>query len=638
MASVFLAGAHPAEIIGKSLFAGLKSRNGLPTPLPVALTKDEVYVNAGYLDGLSTALCRRLSVRHALLRIELQGSANLQFYFLDNSGKIRHFADQPLLDPPMDDMPNIYNVCVPDVLLQDQKVRLIFFRLEALPAKNEQYDLQVWLNNWCFHAELEDFSIGQASFPLVSRSLGESPTLIRRHLRHALHYHELRRTHSDLLFADMPCLHVYESDPEAFRLGEQLIQQAVVQQPQLGTLIDLKANPFNLGGGGNMCLAVKELIAERDHNGWFAMVDSDTLVPFKTLYSSALLSCVSQQNWCKPAAICPIILFEKRPTMVLEAGAVFGRGAWQLAVNRPVQPCVFPILHGGLITNMDDQARLSKDTVSDYPPFIFSLYCLPRASDGKLSLPAPFFLRADDIEYGYHLSSQGITTSVMGSLVVFQDPKHSLWHEIMAILHAVVVLCAYTSLEELTALSDHLHSYFHARLSSHWSVRDLDGAGVYIEVLSRLNALKTFKTTNLLESFYDPGYYLELRKVNHAFKHSTFIILRDTAHALPEETYVEMPFLYFPHHPSDKPLPMKIGLVNHLSETAVVLDPYAISQAEVRASRDQGLQQLAALLAGLEEIRELCLLLLDRNEIYKLYDKNYSTPRSDQEANKAVVP
>ncbi|MEB3334045.1 MAG: hypothetical protein VKP70_03580 [Cyanobacteriota bacterium] len=625
MNSVFLSGAHPAEIIGKGFFAGLKSRNGLPTPLPVQLTQEDVFVNAGYLDGLSAAFCQRLQVRHAYVRIELKGSASLQFYFLDALGKIRHYSDRPLLNPLIDSAPRIHDVPIPEVLLLDQKVRVIFFKLEPLSSPGDPHTPQVWLNNWCFHAELEHLLTQQTPLPLVSRSLGESPSLIRRHLRHAKHYFDLRRTHGDLLFAEMPRLYVYESDPEACHLGRQLINKAVLEYPALKDMILLQENPFNLGGGGNMCLAIKEIISDQNHDGWFAMVDSDTLVPFKTLYSSALLNAVPHLPSNKPIAISPVILFEKNPTMVLEAGAVFGRGTWQLAVNKPVQPCIFPIQNGRLLTNMEEQARLSKDTLSDYPPFIFSLYSLPRDMDGKQALPAPFFLRGDDIEFGYHLASMGVTTTVMGSLVVFQDPKHSLWHELMAILHAVVILCAYTSPEGLTRLSDHLHSYFQSRLTSHLSFRDLGGAGVYLEVLSRLNALKTFERENLLASFYDPAYYLRLRSLNQDFTHSTYTILRDTTQSLPPETYVELPFLYYPQHPSDKPLPMRIGFINHLAETAFILEPHTISHVDVRVCRDQGLRELTSLLADLDEIRERCLLLLDRQEIYKLYQQTYTT-------------
>ena len=41
-----------------------------------------------------------------------------------------------------------------------------------------------------------------------------------------------------------------------------------------------------------------------------------------------------------------------------------------------------------------------------------------------------FFLRGDDIEMGMHLQENNIPCQVNGWLVVFQEPKHSLWHEL----------------------------------------------------------------------------------------------------------------------------------------------------------------------------------------------------------------
>jgi len=632
---LYLSSAHPPAVLAKGLHAGLKSRGGLPTPLPVRL-KGDYYVNAGFIDGLSAPLIRSLGIADVHLRIVAQGRILVEWYYLDRLGSIHHFTDVRGSTTSNPESPVTQDLPLPSVLLKEDNVALVFFRVsEDASSSVDATDAE--LIDWCFYAKNTTVNVISAQpLLMLSRSLGESGRLIEQHLAHQLHHAELQQRHPDLQFIPMPCLHVYESDSSAYQRSSRRLDTFAANHQDLQATVVLHHNRFNLGGGGNMCLAVKESLTDAGHSGDFVMLDSDTLVPFKTLYGTALISAIGTEEEAPPAVFTPVIAFRKQPTSVLEAGALFGRGAWELAEPKPLQPCIYPLHHRADLSDKHVQARLSQAQESEYPPFIYSLYRLPIEDNPTSVLPAPFFLRGDDVEYGLQLSSLGVTTTVLGSLLVFQDPKHSPWHEIMAILHATVILLAYTPIQDLDQLIDHLSEFFNARLQAHASIRDLNGISIYQEILNRLLSLLTIPDEQLLPHFYNPDYYLKIRCANDSYSRLNYNMAQKIAATMPPHSYQELPFLYYPRQPEDQPQPQSLLLMNHLAETAAVHHPGQVAFSELQAVRKRYKLSLGSLLADLHSLKECCQILLDRSRIYAHYQNCYETCNENSNASFSV--
>lgn len=634
--SVFLSGPHPPDLVARGLYAGLKSRGGLPTPLPLQLSKD-FYVNAGFIDGLSTILTRLLKSSDLQIRIIAKGPVLLEWYYLDRDGAIRHYTDHPTAVSDLGAAAR-HDLPVPNLLLNDDNVSLIFFRIShhsecKLTDSSELID-------WCFHAKHSHADL-QRPLMLVSRSHGESERLIEQHHNYQLHLRDLRQRFPDLLLMPIPILHLYESDSDAYQRSTQRLKMFSEAHPGLQSTVILHRNHVNLGGGGNMCLAIKKSIVDSDYEDDFIMIDSDTLVPFKTLYSCALITGLTSATTDKSTVLSPVVAYRRRPTQVLEAGCLFGRGAWQLAVAEPLRPCIFSMEHGADLSDKHVQARLSQPQSSDYPPFIFSFLRLGGLTPQHSRLPVPFFLRGDDVEYGIHLRNHGIETSVAGFLVVFQDPKHSPWHEVMAILHSIVILIAYASKPGLNQLSEHLHAFFQDRLDAHASARDLHGIAIYQQVLSRLLSILSIPTESLHSHFYDPSYYLQLRNLNTPYTSLNYALSRKIAEAMPKHVYRELPFVHYPVLPDDEPLPSSIFLLNHLAETAAVLHPNQVSYSELLAARLQFQRDLSILIASLASLGDRCQTLLDRSQIdhaYALYSPAKASHKKEADPSNSKQP
>ena len=629
---LFLSSPHPSTILARGLHAGLKSRGGQATPLPVRL-KGDFYVNAGFIDGLSAPLIRALELADIHLRIVARGPIAVEWYYLDRLGSIHRFMDVRSSTAINPEITITQDLPLPSVLLNDDNIALVFFRISH-DESSSIGDAETELIDWCFYAKSIPVNICSAKpLLLLSRSLGDSGRLIEQHLAQQLHHAELEKLHPDLQFIPMPWLHVYESDFSTYQRSRRRLEEFESTHPDLAAAIVLHHNRYNLGGGGNMCLAVKETVTDPGHRGDFVMLDSDTLVPFKTLYSTALISAIGTDQKAPPSVFTPIIAFRKQPTSVLEAGALFGRGAWQLAEAKPMQPCIHPLHHLADLSNKHDQARLSRPQDSEYPPFIYSLYRLPIEDNPNAFLPAPFFLRGDDVEYGLQLRSLGIKTSVLGSLIVFQDPKHSPWHEIMAILHSTVILLAYTTAQDLSQLNNHLGSFFNARLQAHASIRDLNGISIYQEVLSRLLSLLVQPKVELLSHFYNPEYYLKLRSVNDSYSRLNYDMAQGLGKSMPTNSYQELQFLYYPCQAQDQTQPESFLLMNHLNETAALLHPGRVDFSELQDVHQSYRLSLGSFLSNLHSIKECCEILLDRSCIFEHYQKLYKHCNDSSDAN-----
>jgi len=613
---LFISAPHPPSVVARGLYAGLKSLNGRHTSLPVVLD-DDVYVNAGFIDGLNTSFVSLLQLQDIALRLIFKGSLLIQWYFLDQSAEVRHFADAVVKQTTKDNEKSIADVRVPPVLLSDSSVRLVYFRVLNNPSRAEARPSH--LINWCFHSQYTK-EPGKVPLLMISRSLGDAPSVINQHLAHYKHYLDLRRIFSDLDFLPMPVLNIHESDGPSYEAAKKLLTTSSTNELP----IKLYRNQYNLGGGGNMYLALRNSLGQPDMSDDFLMVDSDTLIPFKTLYTTALLSeCSSRCSSELSPVVAPVIAYRTQGTRILEAGAIFGRGAWNLYQEYPVQPCINPFFHSLDLADKITQAKLSGELPTDYPPFIYSLYRMKGEPFGKSMMPVPFFLRGDDVEYGFFLKDRGLGTQVLGSLLVFQDPKHSPWHEFMAILHATTILLAYCEDGNSSVLRRNLYSYFASRRDNHLAMRDVKGLMIYSKVLECLCMVLDTDEKSLISEYYNPDAYLSLRSLNAAYSDSNYILACQLPDDYPADQCLKLPFLYYDGLSSCTPLPQQVFLVNHLSKTAAVFSPCEVSPMLSTDTSIAYMSMLSKLLGRFDALRDRCKKLLDREEIHGVFESAY---------------
>ena len=623
MTSTYISGPHPAVALAKGLYAGVKSRKGLHTPLPLTIYNDTEYVNAGFIDGFAIDILERLDADNLLLRIVHRGSLILSLFVLMQNGSIFHYSDHDVISSEPETCTT--DIDIPALILHDKNARMLFFKI-SLGANELNKQGNSELIDWCFHGTIECPRNSEDPPLLISRSFGESIKLIRQYCRHFEHYAKLIDQYSDLILVDLPTLIVYESDLFAYEQSNKYIVQFSKIQPLIAKKIRLESNTYNLGGGGNMCLSVYNEIVQPANKPLFGMVDSDTIVPFKTLYlSSLLMSSLSNSCDHKSEVFTPTILHLKFPTTILESGCLFGRGNWNVISESPCEPCILPLEDKNDISNKEVQARVANSgRATDYPPFIFSLFKISNAKSIDSCLPSPFFLRGDDIELGIHLQDQGIPCKVLGSLVVFQDPKHSLWHELMAILHSVAIILAYVKKRNHIGTIENLSKYFMARINSHASIHDLQGLKLYTTVLERLVALGGISSEQRLDFFYDPTYYLDMRKLNANFTESNYSLLKALPSNLPTNSYLELPYLYFSTLSDSNQLPDKIGLLNNMSKTAAIICPRNVSEVTLKSILRKSFSVLNNFQENSISISNACQALMDRSLIKSHFLCKYS--------------
>lgn len=609
----YLIGYSKPTFIAKGLHAGLKERGGLPTSLPLVLEEGDEYVNAGYLDALPCGLIKETEIKNAYLYIDHVGEIKVSFYVLLDSGRIYHCSDYLLGE-------NELIVEVPVSSWEDVNGKLIFFRIEPRASK-------AILNYWFYTIQSEDWMDDVEPVTLISRSLGESPTLINRYMILCQEYYNIKKRYPMLKLLPIPQLKVYESSQESYKIAMRKLKSGYNKH------ICLKKNDYNLGGGGNMCLAMYQEVIRSQKTGQFGMLDSDTILPFRTFYLASLKAALMAKNGESKVKV-PIILYTREPNKVLESGALFGRGNWGIISEYPTQPCIQPLHNGDLISNSTIQAELSGTGYTDYPPFIFSLYSAPKKQIVTHFLPTPFFLRGDDIEMGQHLRRANISCEIDGSLLVFQEPKHSLWHEWMAILHGTCLVLTAAALEKRCGGGfPDLEVYFESRCSAHALIHDLNGLRIYERVLDRLSDLMTWSKDEIVPRFHDPITYLEARRLNAPYTEPNFCMIKSMTSKRSTDAgqIMQLPFLYFEAEynaaiQKNPELPPYIAMINQSQKTAAILEPRVIKETIVQATVKR-IRSKAKHLFGVEgeELAQRCLLVTDRNRIVEQYLNKYSS-------------
>ena len=501
----YISGAEKPFFIEKGLYSGLKEKNGLPSPLPITLKSQQEYTGTGYLDALPHGFLSKINLKNIIFQVTISGPAVASFYILLQNKKIYHFQDFSLEN-------GVNEISLPSGLINEPNGRLIMFKIKAL-------DEPITLSRWAYlNQETPGYLKKSKELKIVSRSFGESGSIIDQFHYLYKEYREVEKNFPDCFLPPFPSIVIYESDKSTYTQSLELIEQNSLN------FVRLKYNKFNLGGGGNMSLAVQEEVIAKENCNQFIMVDSDTLIPFRTLYFSIATAAYQAAEKISVATV-PTILYTKNPNLILESGALFGRGNWGIASSNAAQPCVAPFFHNRSLTDKDTQSSISVEGYTDYPPFIYSLYTSASSEDKIHFLPAPFFLRGDDIEMGLHLRENNIPCQVNGWLVVFQEPKHSLWHEFMAILHGTCLIIAQNNKKRSVKNDEHfvgLREYFISRINCHAQAKDLAGLNVYNEVLSRLISLLNWSDEEAITNFHDPDFYLNMRKLNTGYSSANF--------------------------------------------------------------------------------------------------------------------
>ena len=605
----YISGAEKPFFIEKGLYSGLKEKNGLPSPLPISLKPHQEYTGTGYLDALPHEFLSKIKLKNIIFQATISGPALASFYILLENKKIYHFQDFPL-------KVGVNEIALPTGLINEPNGRLIMFKIKAL-------DESITLSSWAYlNLETPKYLQKAKELKIVSRSLGDSGSILEQFHRLYHEYKQVEKNFPDCFLPPFPSVVIYESDKSAYTQSLALIKQLSLN------FVRIKYNKFNLGGGGNMSVAVQEEVIAKANCNQFIMIDSDTLIPFRTLYFS-IATAAYQATQKTSVATVPTILYAKNPNIILESGALFGRGNWAIASSNPAQPCIAPFFHNRSLIEKDTQSSISIEGYTDYPPFIYSLYTAANSEDKIHFLPTPFFLRGDDIEMGLHLRENKIPCQVNGWLVVFQEPKHSLWHEFMAILHGTCLIMAQNNMKKMVKRDDHLtglRDYFTARINCHSQAKDLAGLNVYNAVLSRLISLLNWSDEEAIKNFHDPDFYLEMRKLNDGYSSANF----QTIQTLKENgsfdpiLVADIPFLYFDaelknHKDRHNAKPAQIAFVNPSNKTAQIIDTDEVTRSSLQELRSTMFTNLELILENTEELSKKCRIICDRSHTQEKY-------------------
>ena len=608
---LFLSGPESPLFIEKGLYSGYKNRNGLACDLPANLETNEEYTSTGFLDALPHEFIKQIAVREVQLNIECSGKALLSFYILLENEKIYHCKDFTLTE-------GNNSINLPKALLNEPNGRLIFFKIKATNGS-------ITIFNWAYIAlDPPENLLKTKELTILSRTLGDSLQLINQFIDLHDKYERSKSHFPETSFLPFPKLIIYESDTKSYIEAKSFIQGKKIN------FISLKHNKANLGGGGNMCLTVYEEYITRATRNQFIMLDSDTLIPFRTLYFSVALAAIYATKQTSISTV-PTILYSKNPDTILESGALFGRGNWGIAASNASQPCIAPLYNGKKISDKETQAAIIKTRYTDYPPFIYSIFSAKNNEDKIHFLPVPFFLRGDDIEMGINMRQHNIECQVNGFLVVFQEPKHSLWHEFMAILHGSCLIFASHDSNKSDQNLDGLRDYFLTRINCHSLGLDVAGLNTYNSILERIIALLEWSDEEATNEFHNPDYYLKMRSLNSTFTQSNYRMVQalEQNGGIDSSKIAKVPFLYYEVQMRtylEKTLgfPEQIILMNNSNQTANVIETSKTNSSQIQTIKSEITGKLGIIFANSKIISRKCRLICERNHIISDYLSQYS--------------
>jgi hypothetical protein len=245
-------------------------------------------------------------------------------------------------------------------------------------------------------------------------------------------------------------------------------------------------------------------------------------------------------------------------------------------------------------------------------------------------------LRGDDIEMGLHLRKSKIPCQVNGWLTVFQQSKHSPWHEFMAILHGACITAANTIITEpiSTENTSGFMTYFKARADSHASIMDLNGLSIYDSILERLCSLLQWEDKDVVKNFHSPSYYIEMKKLNRDYTTANYRLVEalETNSPVSPKRLVKLPCLYFDSQALNSfgpnfQLSEFIVLMNHSNKTANLINTKNIDALIVQQHHSNIIEKINHLVDNYELLANKCSLLSDRSKIVSDYLSMYSVQK-----------
>jgi GT2 family glycosyltransferase len=270
---------------------------------------------------------------------------------------------------------------------------------------------------------------------------------------------------------------------------------------RLGLRLRVLAAP-NLGGGGNMAHVMARFLAANSSAGLsdpateVLIVDDDMCLSMESL-ARYVASC----SWRRCEYITSVpVLMKSRPTTVWEDGGFWGRDGFRpngtlgtLGTVRSLSPHL--LRHGLDLTGYEHLDLFGPLNRCEYSTFIF--FGLPLSLLHRMGLPAPFFLRGDDIEWSLRALALGVTLVTNPNLATWHEPGHGYGQEYMAILHGAIINLGHSDNE-----ASHFLDFFERRLVEHASLGDLEGIALYQRVLDDLLDSDTRLFTESFEQHY----------------------------------------------------------------------------------------------------------------------------------------
>ncbi|HNI98463.1 MAG TPA: glycosyltransferase, partial [Leptospiraceae bacterium] len=214
----------------------------------------------------------------------------------------------------------------------------------------------------------------------------------------------------------------------------------------------------NYGGAGGFTFGAMQYIDRHDVGCITFMDDDIEFEPDIIKRTYNLHSIAKEENY----AICGGMLNLKEPTEMFESGAVFDR--FQLKFQPLKQ-----------LDLRDDQnlKKVFEREEFDYGAFWY--FSFPLSYLKRFGLIAPFFIRGDDVEYGFRLRSQGIRLVSVSGIAVWHEPfyaKDAVWLHYYTYRNLLAVSEIYNSGIGLISVITLWKKFFHNSLRFGYIIND----------------------------------------------------------------------------------------------------------------------------------------------------------------------
>jgi galactofuranosylgalactofuranosylrhamnosyl-N-acetylglucosaminyl-diphospho-decaprenol beta-1,5/1,6-galactofuranosyltransferase len=180
----------------------------------------------------------------------------------------------------------------------------------------------------------------------------------------------------------------------------------------------------NVGGSGGFTRGLIQALQEDIHTH-FLFMDDDIELESESLYRLFTIYEYANQD----LAISGSMLDLYKKYALHEAGALYAKNLDKDG-NLQYNPFnLLPLNNGLNLNNSDDINHLILENSPDYGGFWF--FSFSKETVDEMELPMPFFIRADDVEFGLRITkSLGISIVALPGIAVWHEPfyaKNSTW-------------------------------------------------------------------------------------------------------------------------------------------------------------------------------------------------------------------